>query len=185
MIPEIADVSSPNHVDVFLRGLASLLGKIVCTDGSLATVSLRRTDYVTTGYLFEIGTKVGKYPVWVGANGPRLFFITYIVITPDLAQERFKFCFGNAQKVGWDFNYESSLRSDFVSVWGTCMTDSNKAFCAPLAKAVVGDNRMAAVKMTDYGQFWATDIAMMTQSFVRVCERHSLSAPVGIEPAPL
>ena len=174
-----------DKAEAFLNTVASLLQKIVCTDGSLAVVSRRRTDYVAAGCHFEVCTPVGKYPLWLGINGPRLFFITYVSVAAEEAREKFSFCFGNAGKIGWDFNYETSLRSDFVSIWGTCMTDVDKQFAAPSLTTFVGENRTAEAEITDHGRFWATDIALMVQSFVRVCERHALSAPEGIDPAPL
>lgn len=161
--------------------LALACGRIVCTDGKLARIEVKSTDYVLDGRTFSVHTSVGEFPFWVGINGPRLFFIAYISgADAQLAKEQFAFCFGGAAKVGWEMNYEPI--DGGVSIWATCMTD--RALPLVVADPSVTINFAQKAKLTQEGAFWVNDIAMMVQSWVRTCERQGVCRH-AMEPAPL
>ena len=123
----------------------------------------------------------GQFRFWLGINGPRLFFIVYVTGVSDKgARDAFAFCFGGAEKVGWDLNYEPI--EDGVSIWATCMTNRDLPLTVENLQLKV--NGEPAPELTAEGAFWVNDIAMMVQSWVRTCERRSI-ANHPLEPAPL
>lgn len=158
--------------------------RIISMDGNPPTdVTARSTIYVVDGRIYTIRTGKGNFAFWLGINGPRLFFIVYIEgLQPDRAKEAFSFCFGGAEKVGWHVNYEPI--PDGVSIWATCFTDPSKPLAAALENAGRGLSNEPIYKLTDDGHFWATDIAMMAQSWIRTSERNGLACH-ELEPAPL
>lgn len=163
------------------EGLALACGRIVCTDGKLAKIEVKSTDYVLDGRTFSVQTSAGEFPFWVGVNGPRLFFIAYISgADAQLAKEQFAFCFGGAAKVGWEMNYEPI--DGGVSIWATCMTDRALPLVLEDANKIV--DFKAKASLTQEGAFWVNDIAMMVQSWVRTCERKNIQRH-ELEPAPL
>ncbi|MGX9221847.1 hypothetical protein ACWV27_26120 (plasmid) [Massilia varians] len=155
--------------------------RIVCTDGSIAVVEVKETNYVLDGRTISVRTQEGEFPFWVGVNGPRLFFIAYISgADAETAKREFAFCFGGAAKVGWEMNYEPI--DDGVSIWATCMTDR----ALPLVEEdpKISMDYAPKVTLTAEGAFWVNDIAMMVQSWVRTCERRNIRRHEK-EPAPL
>lgn len=160
----------------FYDGIVEACLRIVGMDGQHPDVAMTNTSYVLPGRTCWVKTGTADYAFWVGINGPRLFFIAWLAdITPEKARDVFKFCFGGAEKVGWQINYEP-LEGGGVSVWANCMTDREKPLTAPSASAQYG--------LTDDGLFWVTDIAMMVQSWIRTSERHGIKCHAK-EPAPL
>ena len=154
----------------FYAELEGACARIVSASGDLVEVDMKKTEYVLPGHTVEITTKHGSsFPFWVGVNGPRIFFIAYVTAEPTEAKNAFQFCFGGAQKVGWEMNYEGI--NSGTSIWATVMTDKTR----PL---------IAGSELTDEGHFWATDIAMMVQSWVRTCERLNIKRH-ELDPAPL
>lgn len=161
--------------------LAEVCRRIVCTDGMLATVEVKPTNYVLDGRTFVVRTSSGDYPFWLGVNGPRLFFIAYVTgVDAEAAQREFAFCFGGAAKVGWEMNYEPIENG--VSIWATCMTDRTLPLVIEDKNVTINNGRKGV--LTQEGAFWVNDIAMMVQSWVRTCERKSIRRH-EMEPAPL
>lgn len=170
-------------VTALAQTLKSLLGKLVCMGGTMANVNVSKTDYVVNGYTFVVESGENRYAFWLGVNGPRLFFVTYVVAEKSVAKEVFNFCLGGAEKVGWGFNFEPTGDGEILSIWGSCMTDVSR----PLAQfsPTVRANGQPIVELTAHGVFWMTDIAMMAQSLIRTSERQKIVQPLGVLPAPL
>ncbi len=161
-------------------GIQFACERIVSMDDSGVTVSNRETSFVLDGRTYSLAAYDGDYKFWVGLNGPRLFFIAYMkAINVEKAREAFAFCFGGAEKAGWEMNYEP-MTDGGMSVWATCMTDRT----LPLSRSISDINGAATAAMTPEGIYWATDIAMMVQSWVRTCQRHGFSCHDKL-PAPL
>lgn len=157
--------------------------RIVASDGSLARVEAMPTAYVIRGYTYTITTSSESYRIWVGVNGPRLFYIAYLSgIDVERAHDVYAFCFGGAAKVGWQVNYENA--QDFVSVWATCTTDPLEPLVHMLPNWGWRPVDTLLCEVTEAGMFWATDIAMMAQSMVRTSERHGIACHDS-SPAPL
>jgi hypothetical protein len=157
--------------------------RIVDTEGKHPEVELTDTSYVLPGRTCWIRTETGDYPFWVGINGPRLFFIAWMAeITAERAQEVFKFCFGGAEKVGWQVNYEP-LEGGGVSVWANCMTERDKPLTTNASSHGISSTPVQYA-LTEDGLFWVTDIAMMVQSWIRTSQRHGIKCHAK-EPAPL
>jgi hypothetical protein len=153
----------------FFVELENACKRIIGMSGEHLTVRMKPTEYVISGYSITVTTNEGlPFPFWIGVNGPRLFFIAYVDATPEIATHAFQFCFGGARKVGWDVNYEKI--DSGTSIWATCMTDR--------------DRPLSGESITEEGRFWAADIAMMVQSWVRTCERNQIRRH-KLEPAPL
>jgi hypothetical protein len=181
----------------FLDRLRECLGRVVSMDGQRVTITETPTEYVIGGRIYHVKSSFGTWPTWVGLNGPRIFYIAYATAKANEAKDAFAFCFGGAEKVGWEFNYEPSadMNGDFVSLWGTCMTDGDKPLAfmdkdVPISAAPLGSGPIHGIKtrppsVTAYGDFWVTDIAMMVQSYIRTCERLNFRAPTNRLPAPL
>jgi hypothetical protein len=136
-------------------------------------VSSVETAYVIRGNAVNIATATGQFPFWVGVNGRRLFFIANVSVDPKAAEHAFQFCFGGAQAVGWKINYQPIEGG--TSIWGTCMTTDG----------VVARSAVERCSLSEEGLFWATDIAMMVQSWVRTCERAGIGSHPTMAPAPL
>jgi hypothetical protein len=172
-------------------------------DGGRVNVFSEHTEYVISGRVYKVESSFGSWSMWVGLNGPRIFYIAYIGCGAREARETFAFCFGGAEKVGWEFNYEpaADLNGNFVSIWGSCMADMDRPMVvvdhdspirpylnasaeSPSTLVSANANRRPAV-VTPYGEFWITDIALMVQSYIRTCERHGFKPPLNREPAPL
>ncbi len=170
-------------IDPFYKAIGMAFGRIISTENDNLSVSNLITEYVISGRQYDLVPLLGNsetvFRFWIGVNVDRLFFITYIAeVTTEEAKEKFKFTFGGAEKVGWQMQYE---RIDGgVSIWGVCVAEDN--LCA-FSETIRVDN-MAVAQLTKRGLFWATDIAMMAQSFVRTCEREGI-ATHSLAPAPL
>jgi hypothetical protein len=165
----------------FLIGsLGAKFEKIISTSGTPVQVSYVPSDYVATGGLYTFASDVLKLPIWVGLNGPRFFFISYVDMRDaEEAKKIFSFCFGGAERVGWGFSYER-VNAETLSIWGTLMTDKSD----PLVKCSLGSISVTP-ELTREGHFWLTDIGLMAQSFFRTCERFEIHAPSDLTPAPL
>lgn len=173
-----------NHKDlnVFLYRVEQKLRAIRSTHGGVE-VTRRRTDFVLAGEEFTLRpTRDGVVEsedagirFWLGVNELRMFFITYVNGTAEDSKETFKFSFGGACKVGWEFSHEP-LEIDVLarcSIWGTCMA------AEPL---VIHDESGPVISSA--GRFWATDIAMMAQSMLRTAERKNVFC-LDLAPEPL
>lgn len=164
----------------FYDGIIEACLRIVGTDNTHPEVRMSATAYVLPGRTCFLKMKDAEYAFWVGINGPRLFFIAYVAnIEAARAEEVYKFCFGGAHKVGWEINYEPI--DGGVSIWANCMTDRLKPLTTNETTQGV---TTSTYSLTEDGEFWVTDIAMMVQSWIRTSERHAIRCHTK-EPAPL
>lgn len=108
--------------------------------------------------------------LWVGLNVHRLFCIYFVKCTDEKADDFVKklkqiyaFTFGGAEKVGFTANYEPAAISigeeseRIISIWLTVEVE-REFLTSPNLKL-----------------FWAQDIAMMTESFIRTSRRNNIS----------
>lgn len=161
---------------IFFDRVEDKLKKSRSTTGGVS-LKRRATSFVLEGEEFTlepstVGVSGIGITFWLGINETRLFFISYVQRPAEESKEAFRFCFGGACKVGWEFSYEPLNREmvDGCSIWGTCMSQE------PLVDA--------EGTLTSAGHFWATDIAMMAQSMLRTAERNSIHC-MDIPPEPL
>lgn len=157
--------------DPFFRGVADYCKRIRTMTKEFASIESLDNLYVIPGRNIILKTTADeRYSIWCGRNQHRLFFITNIQFpsTHDASAE-FAFCFGGAEQSGWRVNYQNYNSN--TSIWATADTDPEK----PL---------IADGKLTSWGEFWAADIAMMTQSFIRTAERGDIRCVPEL-PAPL
>ncbi len=134
------------------------------------------------GRLLRMTSGDYKFEMWVGLNVSRIFVIYFVPLqnglesgqnsglTKERAQKIFEFTFGGAQKVGFSSNFEEAVVNgqDILSIWLTVET-SGELLTTPQDKL-----------------FWAQDIAMMTESFLRTANRNHIDLRLnGISPGPL
>jgi hypothetical protein len=110
-------------------------------------------------------------------NVYRIFVIYFVDATgqgqgyTDVLREVFKYTFGGAEKIGFHTFYEraSPDGDDVVSIWMSA-TAKESFLTSPTEKL-----------------FWAQDIAMMTQSFLRTALRYhqTVKLVTTSEPGPL
>lgn len=106
------------------------------------------------------------FRLWIGLNINRLFVIYFVPCAGNgkssvaLAAELksvFRYTFGGAEKVGYAINFEAvepdNGHEGFVSIWMTVTAEGDFLY-SPREKL-----------------FWAQDIAMMTESFLRTAAR--------------
>ena len=109
------------------------------------------------------------FRLWIGLNINRLFVIYFVPCAgngrsaAELATELknvFRYTFGGAEKVGYAINFEAVEPADghegFVSIWMTVTAEGDFLY-SPREKL-----------------FWAQDIAMMTESFLRTAARNNI-----------
>ncbi len=126
------------------------------------------------GRLFALQHSDYIFQLWVGLNVNRVFVIYFVPLvnglTLDRAKEIFAFTFGGAEKLGYHVNYEIAKldTQDLLSIWLNVET-ADDLVSNPQDKL-----------------FWAQDVAMMTQSFLRTAHRNSISLHLaGTSPGPL
>lgn len=130
------------------------------------------------GHLYHLdGANDFKFKMWVGLNVYRVFVI-YFVCSEDRAgnyerklMEIFKYTFGGAEKIGFHTFYERAqvAEHEVVSIWMSA-TVKESFLISPTEKL-----------------FWAQDVAMMTQSFLRTAIRHQndINIFTPADPGPL
>lgn len=161
----------------FFAELESACGRVRTMEEERILSASSPTEYVLLGRTYTMGSRSGILPFWCGVNVKRLFFIAYNACAPEQAEEMFKFCFGGAESVGWSVNYEKVKGG--VSIWATRYVEES------LSEVSIDSNGNEVFSLSDAGLFWATDIAMMVQSWVRTCQRHNVKRIFGSDPAPL
>lgn len=125
------------------------------------------------GANYEIWLESFRMRMWIGINVKRLSVIYFVKAGSDADaakfEEKFKFTFGGAAKLGYETNYQY-VEIDgerLVSIWSTVMAD----------KVILGN---PAEQL-----FWIQDVAMMTQSLIRTAVREGLDLYTTTEPGPL
>ena len=127
------------------------------------------------GKSFRLSQGEFSYNIWVGLNVHRIFVIYYIAAGDrgpayiDHLKEVFRFTFGGAESVNFKSHYEYAVEDGepLVSIWLT----------VPASKDLLTD---PAEKL-----FWAQDVAMMTESFLRTALRNNIDLKTKALAAPL
>lgn len=165
---------------VFHLALMDRFQRIQLMDETTPTVDFAESTYVIPGMHYEFIDKESRaYRIWVGANFERLFFITRVSLNPEEAQKIFGYTFDGAKAVNWNVNFqeiECSTDGAEVSIWATVQVPS------PLVNEGTVSGPWDALTRT--GAYWAVDIAMMVQSFLRTAQRHKVKSSRTF-PAPL
>jgi len=162
--------------DEFLRKhLRDALGRI--TVPSLGVTGFQVRDGGSKdifGHLFLLESDKLSLRVWVGLNVRRLFVIYYVGHSGETGfskrvEEIFRFSFGGAQSVGYKAHFEDAVVDGeaILSIWLTAPTDAD-LLTNPSEKL-----------------FWAQDIAMMTESYIRTALRNDLKINTRCLPGPL
>jgi len=185
-----------NTINPFFKEILVACNRIRAMDGSTVFVSQKSTNYVVPGHTYTVSHQDKAMSFWVGVNDKRMFFIVYNNIDQETAKDKFQFTFGGSTKAGWQINYENieitnkdpSISSELkgVSIWGSCTSEQ------PLTEKKdrqedfeSGFNVKQIEVLSTTGKYWATDIAMMVQSWFRTCERFKIEGIKGMEPEPL
>lgn len=161
--------------DAFITGyVADALARVSLPAqgvGSFEVRDLGRKDIF--GRALEMHAPGQVFPLWVGLNVSRIFVIYFVPLggdtTLEKVQDAFRFTFGGAEKVGFHVNYEPAMvdGQPVVSVWLN-VAASGELLYSPREKL-----------------FWAQDIAMMTESFLRTAHRAGIPLAGAPQPGPL
>lgn len=130
------------------------------------------------GALFYLGdSRDLRMKAWVGLNVRRITVIYFIKgaegrkLPIEKAQDLFRYTFGAAEKIGYSVFFEEADvdGEKLISIWATVAVEDD-FLVLPQAKL-----------------FWAQDVAMMTQSFVRTAyrARATVSLHTTADPQPL
>lgn len=127
------------------------------------------------GRSFKLSQGEFSYHIWVGLNVHRIFVIYYVGAGDrgeahvDTLKQVFRFTFGGAEAVNFKSHYEYAVvdGEPIVSIWLT----------APADKHLLTDPNEKL--------FWAQDIAMMTESFLRTALRNNVDLKTKAIAAPL
>jgi len=126
------------------------------------------------GRLLSMKCRDYTFRIWVGLNVRRLFVIYFVPlddgITIDDVQRIFSFTFGGARKIRYECNFEIAHfeKEPFISIWSTVETQDD-LLSSPQDKL-----------------FWAQDVAMQTESFLRTAHRNHINLKLGkVSPGPL
>ena len=153
--------------------LPSVLGEIreEGKDGGRVEVTLLELRDIF-GALYEVRSAGVSWKLWLGLNVDRLICIYFVSAGPQdvpRLRETFAYTFGGAEKVGYSWFVEPAIRDgeQVVSMW-LAASDANGILNHP-------DKRL----------FWAQDVAIMTQSFLRTAHRAGVQPPKSAVPGPL
>lgn len=163
-------------VDEFLRVyIASALARVSVPDLNIERFHVKdegRKDIF--GRLLKMTSGNYTFQVWVGLNVRRLFVIYFVPLTERVGINELKqiyhFTFGGAQSAGYSCNFEEAHVSGqhVASIWMTVKTDDD------------------LLTNPDEKLFWAQDVAMMTESFLRTAHRNNVDLTLkAISPGPL
>lgn len=165
------------RTDEFLtRQVKEALGKITAPGFGLTKLdveSLGQSDIF--GRSFRLSQGEFSFHVWAGLNVYRIFVIYYVAAGDkgeayvDELKQVFRFTFGGAEAVNFKAHYEYAVvdGEPLVSIWLT----------APADKHLLTDPNEKL--------FWAQDIAMMTESFLRTALRNGVDLKTKTIAAPL
>lgn len=125
------------------------------------------------GANYELWLDQLRIRMWIGINVRRLsviYFARASGIDDALAfEEKFRFTFRGAQKLGYEtnFQYVEIDGEKLVSIWTTVMSENG----------ILGNPSEQL--------FWMQDVAMMTQSLIRTAVREDIQFNTSNEPGPL
>lgn len=155
---------------LFVQAAANRCQLVRTMSGATPQVRVLPTQFVLDGAVIELhGPATPVYSFWLGLNHRRLFWIANMHCDSPRAEAVYQWCFSGAAKVGWSTSFQPF--DNGTSVWATCLS----------ADDLFGS---AVDQLSAGGEFWATDIAMMAQSWLRTSEREGISCS-RTPPAPL
>jgi hypothetical protein len=166
--------------DQFLKKhVKNALARITAPGTDAATLTAKdvgEKDIFGNLFLLE-GANGFRFKLWVGLNVYRIFVIYFVDATDkdagytDRLREIFQFTFGGAEKIGFHTFWERAHPDgeDVVSIWMSA-TVKESFLTSPTEKL-----------------FWAQDVAMMTQSFLRTALRYAKDVKIttNVDPGPL
>jgi hypothetical protein len=166
--------------DQFLkRHVKKALSRITVPGTDAATLTatdVGEKDIFGNLFLLE-GANGFRFKLWVGLNVYRIFVIYFVDSAgkdanyTDRLRDIFQFTFGGAEKIGFHTFYERAQPDgeDVVSIWMSA-TVKETFLTSPTEKL-----------------FWAQDVAMMTQSFLRTAVRYRKDVKITtkVDPGPL
>lgn len=163
--------------DAFItRYVADALARVSLPAKGIAgfnVVDLGRKDIFGRSLEMRADGHAQAFPLWVGLNVSRIFVIYFVPLaegtTVERVREVFQFTFGGARKVGFHVNFEPAMVDGrpVVSVWLNVAAGGELLY-SPREKL-----------------FWAQDIAMMTESFLRTAHRAGIALAPVPTPGPL
>lgn len=161
--------------DGFLRGyVADALARVSLPAAGVEgfrVVDRGRKDIFGRVLQMEAGDL--SFRLWVGLNVSRIFVIYFVPLADGLTEARlreaFRFTFGGAEKIGFQVNFEKAEVKGVpvMSIWANVAAGGDLLY-SPREKL-----------------FWAQDIAMMTESFLRTAHRNGIALAGAPEPGPL
>jgi hypothetical protein len=174
---ETLDRKSDQFVQQYLPRYLGRLSLEDGTDGEVQVFdAMGGRDIFGRVLQLSFGEEV-KLRIWAGLNVRRIFVIYFLRTRGEDPQdvealkEIFAFTFGGAEPLGYKVNYEKSQVDGerFVSIWTTVEAEED-LLVSPKEKL-----------------FWAQDIAMMTQSFLRTAIRNGdkVDFDLPFDPRPL
>jgi len=162
--------------DEFLRTyIAKALAKVSIPELNLSEFTVQDEGVKDIfGRVLKMTSGSYCFRLWVGLNVRRLFVIYFVPLTSTLGiadlKRVYEFTFGGAGKLGYECNFEEAHidGKKLASIWLTVKTEED-LLSSPQDKL-----------------FWAQDIAMMTESFLRTAHRHRIDLTLkSIAPGPL
>lgn len=163
-------------IDEFLRTyIASALARVsipdLNLDGFQVTDEGRKDIF---GRLLKMSNGDYCFKLWVGLNVRKLFVIYFVPLTESLGiaelRKIYHYTFTGAESSGFSCNFEEAqvAQRKIASIWMSAKTDDD-LLSNPQEKL-----------------FWAQDIAMMTESFLRTAFRNKVDLTLtSISPGPL
>lgn len=156
--------------ELFAHAVVARCGLVRTMSGATPQVTSSPTQFVLDGAVIDLrGSDSPAYSFWLGLNHRRMFWIANVECDSQRAEDVYQWCFGGAAKIGWATSFQPF--NGGTSVWSTCLS-SDDLFDP------------TGVRLSGHGEFWATDIAMMVQSWLRTSEREKIACS-EIQPSPL
>ena len=182
---KVATITSNDHTAAshkLLLELSGLLSKLVDSKWQRVSVKYTFTDYVIPGCLFTVTTDTGSYPFWVGVNGSRLSFVSYLSSSQIRMQEVFQTTFVEPAKIGWTFSHLAFRASQHaMTLWGSCL--AHEPLIVPIENSplIRGETLQ---RITPAGHFHIHELAQIAQLYLRTVEFAYIKSP-DIDPGPL
>lgn len=127
------------------------------------------------GIRFHLKSGDFRFPIWIGLNVRRIFAIYFVNMDGkppayvDEIKRIFAFTFGGAELINFKSHYETAVvdGEHILSIWLTAPT---------VPDLLTNPNEKL---------FWAQDVAMMTESFLRTAIRNGVPLETRTKPRPL
>ncbi|MVV52219.1 hypothetical protein EJA72_28885 [Pseudomonas sp. PB120] len=165
--------------NLLLKNMPKTLGHIADSHGQKLNVKVSAINNIF-GANYTLENANTKTKMWVGFNVERIIVAYFLKTTESVETIRniFQYTFGGAESVGYKVNFEpatiKNTGENILSIW-----------CIWPGKQEGTDLSTDLLNSPDKKLFIIQDIAMMTQSFIRTAERHSVNIFTDADPAPL